>query len=92
MDSVRQCNGPRIGSGLLDWNDLVSGCWIRGIDLARQLLGTDKFVLNFKEIPLGISFPIESTDAREKFIDFSLIVRTSQISAACWRFILLSLN
>ena len=92
MDSVRQINGPRIGSGLLEWNDFVSGCWIRGIDLARQLLGTDKFILNFKEIPLGISFPVESTDAREKFIDFSLIVRASQLSAACWRFLLLSLN
>ena len=92
LDSVRQNNGPRIGSGLLGWNDFISGCWIRGIDLARQLLGTDKFVLYFKEIPLGISFPVESTDAREKFIDFSLIVRTSQLSAACWRFFLLSLN
>ena len=92
LDSVRQNNGPRLGSGLLEWNAFFPNCWIRGFDLARQLLGTVKFVLNFKEIPLGISFPIESTDAREKFIDFSLIVRTSQISAACWRFFLLSLN
>ena len=92
LDSVRQNNGSRIGSGLLEWNDFISGCWIRGIDLARQLLGTDKFILNFKEIPLGISFPVESTDAREKFIDFSLIVRASQLSAACWRFFFLSLK
>ena len=92
LDLVRQSNGPRIGSGLLGWNDFISGCWIRRIYLARQLVGTDKFVLYFKEIPLGISFPVESTDAREKFIDFNLIVRASQLSAACWRFFLLSLN